>query len=170
MVNKLFYGVIIFLVIIGGIWGYFHFFRPSEKTIIINNLKELTQAASKKQKSGAISLALSSQTVDKLITDTIEVEVGYAAIDSYYNRYTFSNQIMRAKTAFSKLIFKIYDCEVTLAQDKKSAEIAFTVEVKGKLKQGQNINDVKDVIAQVRKNSEGKWQFSKFSLQQVVHK
>ncbi len=170
MVNKLFYGVIFILIIIGGFWGYFHFFKPNDPLIIKHNLEKLAESASKKSGSGTISLVANNNVIDKLITDNVSIQVGYAALDSIYSKYTFSNQIMKAKTFFSELTFTVYDCEVELADDKKSAIVSFTGAVKGTLKRGQKINEVKDVVATAKKNAEEKWQFSKFSLQKVVYK
>ncbi len=170
MVNKLFYGVIILLIIIGGIWGYFYFFKPSDQLIIKHNLEKLAEAASKKSGSGTISLVANGNVVDKLIADNVSIQVGYAAVDSSYSKYTFSNQIMKAKTVFSELTFTVYDCNVELSDDKTSATVSFTGAVKGVSKRGQKINEVKDVVATAEKNADEKWQFSKFSLQKVVYK
>ncbi|UDQ96902.1 hypothetical protein AAEX28_07570 [Lentisphaerota bacterium WC36G] len=170
MVNKIFYGLIIVILITSAIFGYFYFFKQNDQVIIKRNLEKLAQKASKSEESGGVSLYTSSHAVDKLIADKVILEVGYAEADATYSKYTFSNQILRAKTAFQYLKFTIYDSVVKLNPDKKSATVTFTIDANGRLKSGQVFNDVKDVVATVIKNNEGKWVFRKFSLQRVVYK
>jgi len=163
--------IVVLVIIVGliAVAGYFLLRSPNEEQIIIDRLNRLAASVSKKSGEGPVTMVIKHQTIAGFIDGQCTVHIKEAMLIGNFTPEEFAAQMTRSRTMFKSLDGQVDCCEVQLDADGSRATIAFAIRITAELKSGKRFDEVRDLQAKVSK-VDGKWLFTSFEIRQVLEK
>ncbi len=165
MVKKLLIPVII---IICAVVVWLLFFNESPEQKVLKRLKGLAECASKRAGEKTSGMVLKSQMVSGYFDDSCSLMVDEHHLAGDYTPEEISARMVQIRTFFTEMSLDFYEPKVTFPGPDR-AEVTFTGHLTGTLKQGDRINEVRELKADL-KLKDGKWRFYNFKVTQVITK
>jgi len=159
--------IIAVLAVAVGIVAVVHFY-PSEQKKIRKQFAVLSSEVSKDRSESLLAMAYKTQTLPKLFDANCVITVKAEMIAGSYTPEEIASLAARARAQFSSLTLSFSDLKIELpARD--LAKVDLTAKLTGKAGNGDGVNDVRELIATLRK-VDGTWLFSAFSEVEVLKK
>ena len=156
------------VIILAAATIWFCFFRDNEENKVRRALASLADSASKRAGEKTSTMIIKSQ----ILASNFAEKCGLLIDDKYfageYSPEEISNQMLRARTFFHDFSLDFYDTEIDFPSTNE-ARIAFTGHLTGTLKNGDRINEARELVALLR-NDSGKWKFYSFKIRPILRK
>jgi len=163
MVKKL--AIVLVLAACAGLVWYF-FFNRSDRDQVIDALHDVAGYVSKEDGEKTSGMLLKSQLVGSYFADKCVLALDEQMFSGEYTPEDICANLVRTRQFFNSLKLTCHEIEVNMPSENE-AVIDFTCRLRGLLKRGEQINEVRDIRAQLRKES-GRWHFYSFKIREVL--
>ena len=148
----------------------FFFLRDTDEKRIRGTLDELCRIGSKSTGENPALGALKANRADKVFAPRCSFNFRINSFDGVYTPTEIGANILRIQTLFKWIKLSTSDLQIEIDGDK--GKIFFTGEFSGVAKHGSGSphNDVRDIEADLVKNSENEWKFTRMTIRKVLEK
>ncbi len=150
------------------VWLFF-FSKKTDEELIKKQLNGLVAACSKNSDEGGIVMAMKNADISHFIASTCSVSIAQIMMNGTYTPMEFAGSMTRSRSLFTRLKGSVYDVEIIVRPDKKSATLDYSVRVVGQIKKGDLFDDSRDLRSEMKKEDE-KWKFASFEIREVLEK
>jgi hypothetical protein len=161
--------IVIFVVLILAVTGYFIFFSeltPEQK--IKKQLNTFLKCASKSPNDKLTTGLIKSKQLEKLFAPKCSFHVGVSMFSGNYTPEDISANSMRCRSMFKYVDFSVSDVEIEFPESSK-ATVNFTGVLSGLTKNGNNIQEFRELTCKLDL-IEDKWLISSVSIQEIIKK
>lgn len=160
---------ILVLVVAGlGVWFIF-FDKKTDEELIKEQIVELAETCGKNPKESSVVMAMKNSRIANPIASHCSVTIPQAMMNGSYSPMEFAGSMTRSRALFNSLKGTIEEMEVTVSADKQKAVVDYSVRVNGCLKNGDTVEEARDLRSEMIKE-EDKWKISSFEIRQVLEK
>lgn len=155
---------------IGGvaIW-FFVFNKKTDEELIREQLSELADACSKNAEETSVTMALKNARIANTIASHCSVAIPQAMMNGSFTPMEFAGSMTRSRAMFNILKGTIEEVEVSVSEGKPQAIVDYSVRVTGRLKNGDPVEECRDLRSEVVKEDD-KWKISSFEIREVLEK
>lgn len=161
--------IITTVIIAAAALTYYFFFNKSEEDIICGRLHELADSASKNSSEGASTTLLKNRSLSELFTNPCTIYVKESTLNGSYTPLELAGNATKARQMVNHMNFSFSDIDIELDPNGKKATIEFSARAQAQLKDGREIDVVRDLKGTAEK-VDNKWKFSNFEVRQVMEK
>ena len=149
---------------------YWRFFRDSDERRIRRALEELCEIGSKSSGENAALGALKANRADHVFAPVCRFDFARQVVDGVLTPTETGARILRLQGMFDWIKLSFSELEITVEGDK--ADIAFSGSFKGRLKYGDNreVDEIREIEAELARQKDSRWKFTRMSFRQVLEK
>lgn len=160
---------LLILICAGGASWYLLFNQPSEEYMINTQLNKLLELCVKNNSESVIVIGMKNSQLSNMFAPTCSVAIKEMIMNGSYTPMELAAAIIKARFMFKTLKGSISDIEITLAADKKSAIIDYSLNLSAQRKQGQSYNDTRELHSELQKIDDV-WRFASFEIRKILEK
>lgn len=168
MVKKTKLIVLVFLVLLTAVAVYYLTREKTPEDMIKEQLYEFLDNASKSAGDKLTTSLLKTKSIEKQFAPKCYFDVGVQMFSGTYSPFQISQNSMRCRAMFRHVKFSISDLEIIMTSS-KTATVDFTGHVKGITKQGNAIDEYRELSCKVNL-IEGKWLISSVNIRKILKK
>lgn len=149
---------------------YWCFFRDSDERRIRRTLEELCEIGSKSSGENAALGALKANRADHVFAPVCRFDFAHQAMDGVLTPTETGARLLRLQGMFDWIKLGFGELETSVAGDK--AGVAFSGSFKGRLKYGdaREVDEIREIEAELARQKDGRWKFTRMSFRQVLEK
>ena len=149
---------------------YWCFFRDSDERRIRRTLEELCEIGSKSSGENAALGALKANRADHVFAPVCRFDFAHQAVDGALTPTETGARILRLQGMFDRIRLSFSELEIAVKGDK--ADAAFSGAFKGRLKYGdaREVDEIREIEAELARQPDGRWKFTRMSIRQVLEK
>ena len=148
----------------------FFFLRDTDEKRIRGTLDELCRIGSKSNGENPALGALKANRADKVFAQRCSFNFRINSFDGVYTPTEIGANILRIQTLFKWIKLNTSDHQIEV--DGNKGKIFFTGEFSGVAKHGSGspYNDLRDIEADLVKNGDNEWKFTRMTIRKVLEK
>ena len=148
----------------------FFFLRDTDEKRIRGTLDELCRIGSKSNGENPALGALKANRADKVFAQRCSFNFRINSFDGVYTPSEIGANILRIQTLFKWIKLSTSDHQIEV--DGNKGKIFFTGEFSGVAKHGSGSphNDLRDIEADLVKNGDNEWKFTRMTIRKVLEK
>ena len=148
----------------------FFFLRDTDEKRIRGTLDELCRIGSKSNGENPALGALKANRADKVFAQRCSFNFRINSFDGVYTPTEIGANILRIQTLFKWIKLSTSDHQIEV--DGNKGKIFFTGEFSGVAKHGSGSphNDLRDIEADLVKNGDNEWKFTRMTIRKVLEK
>ena len=148
----------------------FFFLRDTDEKRIRGTLDELCRIGSKSNGENPALGALKANRADKVFAQRCSFNFRINSFDGVYTPTEIGANILRIQTLFKWIKLSTSDHQIEV--DGNKGKILFTGEFSGVAKHGSGSphNDLRDIEADLVKNGDNEWKFTRMTIRKVLEK
>lgn len=147
-----------------------YFFRDSDERRIRRTLAELCEIGSKSSGENAALGALKANRADHVFAPVCRFNFAQQVMDGVLTPTETGARILRLQGMFDRIELGFSELEIAVAGDR--ANVAFSGSFKGRLKYGdaRDVDEIREIEAELARQKDGRWKFTRMSFRQVLEK
>ncbi|MDD3118554.1 MAG: hypothetical protein PHQ27_05210 [Victivallales bacterium] len=165
MVKKI--GVLVVVLAVVAV-GWWYWSPQSDRSLVMKALREMADAASKERNETTAAMWLKTRKADEYLADPCSFQLERTMFSGEFSPEEITSNLVRLRRVFNTCRLSFYDAEVTFPQPDR-AIIDFTGNLQGELRNGEKVDEVREIRAELSKIKE-QWRFCRFSIRQVIRK
>ena len=149
---------------------YWCFFRDSDERRIRRTLEELCEIGSKSPGENAALGAIKANRADHVFAPVCRFDFARQVVDGVLTPTETGARILRLQGMFDRIALGFSELEIAVSGDK--ANVAFSGSFKGRLKYGdaRDVDEIREIEAELARQKDGRWKFTRMSFRQVLEK
>ncbi len=159
--------IVILVLGIGGISTWL-ILRNTAETQIRKTMKQICWVVSKNPKESLANHAIKLQQSNEIFTDPCSLDFHLHLFQGEFPVCEIAAVISQYRMMFENVKAEIRDLHITI-NSPELANVSFTGQIHGTLKNGERINEVRDLVCELNK-IDGKWQIHTMNIREVLEK
>ncbi len=142
-------------------------FKKDDASQIKARFAAFSKEVAKNGVEGATAAVMKSQAIANLFAETCELSIQDSPLTGTYAREEMASHAFNARRHFQNVALSFHELELEVKGD--SAEARFTALLTGDVKDGDKLQEARDMTATLVK-ADGKWLFKSFKVREILRR